>query len=130
MAFKGVFKFKSKEYRLLNFSHTIERTLDSRGAPASGVKGGMVSITIEIADNNDLAAWAMLDYQVEEGEVVIYKRDSEATLRSLKFKDAYIYFYQESFSADDNTPCTFTFYVTAKEIELVPDGVVAIADWA
>jgi hypothetical protein len=130
MAFKGVFKFKSKEYRLLAFSHNIVRQLDARGAPATGPNAGTVSITIEVGDNNDIAEWAMLDYQTEEGEVVLFKRDSDATLRSLKFKDAYIYQYQELFSADDVNPCTFSFSITAKEVELSPGGIVESAAWA
>ena len=130
MAFKGVFKFKGKEYRLINFTHTVERTLDNRGAPASGVVAGIISVTIEIGENNDIAAWAMLDYKAEEGEIVLYKRDSEATLRSLKFSDAYIFYYQESFSGDDSNPSTFTFSITAREVDLSPDGVMGTAPWA
>jgi hypothetical protein len=130
MAFKGVFKYKSKEYRLINFTHTVERTLDNRGAPSSGVVAGIISVTIEVGDNNDIAAWAMLDYQADEGEIVLYKRDSDATLRSLNFSDAYIFYYQEAFSADDSTPSTFTFSITARVVDLTPDGVEGTARWA
>ena len=130
MAFKGIFKYKGKEYRLINFTHTVERTLDNRGAPASGVVAGIINITVEIGDNNDIAAWAMLDYQADEGEIVLYKRDSEATLRSLKFKDAYIFFYQEIFNSDDTTPSIFSFSITAREVDLSPDGIMGTARWA
>ncbi|MCW3125678.1 MAG: phage tail protein [Bacteroidetes bacterium] len=130
MAFKGVFKFKGKEYTLLSFSHEMDRALDKRGAPAEQPKPGLITIQIEVADNNDLAAWAFIGYQTEEGEIVIYKRDSEATLRSLKFKDGYISYYLETFSNSDSQPSTFTISITPKEIQLSPGGIDLIADWA
>jgi hypothetical protein len=130
MAFKGVFKFKGKEYILLSFSHAMDRALDKRGAPAEQPKPGLINIEIEVADNNDLAAWAFIGYQTEEGEVVIYKRDSEATLRSLKFKDAYITSYLETFSSNNNQPSIFAITISPKEIELSPGGISLIADWA
>jgi hypothetical protein len=71
-------KFKSKEYRLISFSHSMQRTLDSRGAIWSA-GAGYVNIVIEVGDDNDIAEWAFLGYQTAEGEVVIYKRDSDAT---------------------------------------------------
>ena len=130
MAFKGVFKFKSKEYVLLSFSHAMDRTLDKRGAPAEQPKPGLISIEIEVGDNNDLAAWAFMGYQTEEGEIVIFKRDSEAKLRSLKFKDAYICSYLETFSGSDSRPSIFAITISPKEIELTPGGINLIADWA
>ena len=130
MAFKGVFKFKSKEYRLLSFSHSMQRVLDSRGAPSTQPGPGYVNIVIEVGDDNNIAEWAFLGYQTAEGEVVIFKRDSDAKLRSLKFKDAYVYSYMESFSADDSQPSTFSISITAKEVELNPGGIDTIAEWA
>ena len=130
MAFKGVFKFKSKEYTLLSFSHEMDRTLDKRGAPAERPKPGLINIQIEVSDNNDLAAWAFMGYQTEEGEIVIYKRDSEATLRSLKFKDAYISSYLETFNSNDNQPSIFAITISPKEIQLTHGGIDLIADWA
>jgi hypothetical protein len=130
MAFKGIFKFKSKEYRLIFFQHEMTRVLDNRGAPASEPQTGYIHITIEVGEDNALAGWAFFGHQSEDGEIILYKRDSDAKLRSLKFKDGYVFRYLESFSADDSTPSTFSVSITAKEIELSPDGVDRIADWA
>ena len=57
-------------------------------------------------------------FERKDGSIVFLKRDSEATLKELKFKEAYIVKYQEDFDATGNQPLKETFTLSAKEIEL------------
>lgn len=130
MAFKGIFKFKNKEYNLLDFDHEMTRGHDiATGAPTRMPTPGIISITVEAGEDNKIAAWAFLDFANEEGEIILYKRDSEATLRKLVFKDAYIVKYHESFNSGNSTPCSISISITPKEIEMSPEGINLIASW-
>ena len=129
MAVNGKFKFKSNEYRVIEFTHEMHRVLDGRGAPSSQPSPGFIHLTIEATDTNVFAGWAFSGSQSEDGEIILSKRDSEATMRSLKFKDAYVFGYKEHYSANDDSPATISLSITPKEIQLTPDSIDWIADW-
>ena len=57
-------------------------------------------------------------FERKDGSIVFLKRDSDATLKELKFTEAYLVDYSENFSSVGDMAVTETFTLSAKEIEL------------
>ena len=58
------------------------------------------------------------NFERKDGSVVFLKRDSDATLKELKFKEGYLIGFEESFHSANTNPMTITFTISAKKIEM------------
>ncbi|MDY3318243.1 phage tail protein [Ornithobacterium rhinotracheale] len=118
MSFKAKFKVAGKERNILAIDFGMLQETDATGRPSSVTRGGKVNITVEGTGETDLFEWMTNSFERKDGSIVFLKRDSEATLKELKFKEAYIVKYKEEFDASSDTPLTEVFTISAKEIEL------------
>ncbi len=57
-------------------------------------------------------------FERKDGSIVYSKRDNDATLKELKFKEAYLVDYNENFDSTGDNPVTESFTLSAKEIDL------------
>jgi len=118
MAFKAKLVVVGKERNILSVDYGMLQETDASGRPSSISRGGKIHITVESTGDTDLFEWMTNSFERKDGSIVFLKRDSEATLKELKFKEAYIVKYQEDFDATGNQPLKETFTLSAKEIEL------------
>ena len=112
MAFKAKLVVAGKERNILSVDYGMLQETDASGRPSK------IHITVESTGDTDLFEWMTNSFERKDGSIVFLKRDSEATLKELKFKEAYIVKYQEDFDATGNQPLKETFTLSAKEIEL------------
>jgi len=66
----------------------------------------------------DLFEWMTNSFERKDGSVVFLKRDSEATLKELKFTEAYLVKHKEKFDSVGDTPLTEVFTISARKIEM------------
>ena len=118
MAFKAKLVVAGKERNILSVDYGMLQETDASGRPSSISRGGKIHITVESTGDTDLFEWMTNSFERKDGSIVFLERDSEATLKELKFKEAYIVKYQEDFDATGNQPLKETFTLSAKEIEL------------
>ncbi|MFT4204239.1 MAG: type VI secretion system tube protein TssD [Chitinophagaceae bacterium] len=118
MSFKAKLKVAGKEYNVLDVGYSLHQEVDPTGRPSSITRGGKISVTVESTGETDLFEWMCNNFERKEGSVVFIKRDSDATLKELKFKEGYLIDYDEEFHAVDNNPLKTAFTISAKEISL------------
>lgn len=118
MSFKAKLKVSGKERNILSIDYGMFQETDATGRPSSVTRGGKINITVEGTGETDLFEWMTNSFERKDGSIIFLKRDSEATLKELKFTEAYIVKYKEDFDASSATPLTETFTISAKEIEL------------
>lgn len=118
MSFKAKLKVAGKEYNVLDVNYSLHQEVDATGRPSSITRGGKISITIESTGETDLFEWMCNNFERKEGSIVFIKRDSDATLKELKFKEGYLINYEEQFHSIDNNPLKTSFAISAKEITL------------
>ena len=118
MSFKAKLKVAGKEYNVLSVSYALFQETDATGRPSTVTRGGKIDVVVESTGEADFFEWMTNSFERKDGSIVFLKRDSEATLKELKFKEAYIVKYQEDFDATGNQPLKETFTLSAKEIEL------------
>ena len=119
MSFTSKFKTSSgKECNILSVEYAMLQETDPTGRPSSVTRGGKIHLTVEGTGETDLFEWMTNSFERKDGSVVFKKRDSDATLKELQFKDAYIVKYTENFDSTGENPLTESFVLSAKEIEL------------
>jgi Hemolysin coregulated protein Hcp (TssD) len=116
MSFKVKLKVGGKELNVLDLSYQLKQETDATGRPSSITRGGKINITIESTGDTSQIEWMMTNFERKDGSIVFIKRDTDATMKELQFKEAYMVEYRENFSSVNDQPVTETFTLSAKEI--------------
>ena len=118
MSFKAKFKAAGKELNVLDAQYKMHQEVDATGRPSSITRGGQITLTVESNQETDLFEWMCNNFERKDGSIVFFKRDSDATMKELKFKEGYLIGFEEKFHASNNNPLSTTFIISAKEITM------------
>jgi hypothetical protein len=118
MSFKAKFKVAGKEFTALNVSYGLFQETDATGRPSTVTRGGKIDIVVEGTNSTELFEWMTNSFERKDGSVVFYKRDSDATLKELKFTEGYLVKHKENFDSTGENPLTETFTISARKIEM------------
>ncbi len=116
MAFKAKLNVGGNEYNVLNCSYSLHQEIDATGRPSSITRGGTISLTVESTSDTSLSDWMFNNFEARDGSIVFLKRDTDATSKELKFKEAYMVQYAESFDSTGSNPMAESFVISAKSI--------------
>ena len=117
MSFKAKLKVAGKEMNVLACNYSLKQETDATGRPSSITRGGKINITVESTGDTTLFEWMCNNFERKDGSIVFIKRDSDATLKTVEFKEAYLVDYMEDFGSTGDNPVTESFTLSAKEIE-------------
>jgi hypothetical protein len=118
MSFKAKFKAGSIEQNVLSCSYSLHQEVDPTGRPSSISRGGQITIEVEGTNSTELFEWMCNSFERKDGSVIFFKRDSDATLKELKFKEGYLINFSETFSSTSSNPLNILFTISAKEIQM------------
>lgn len=118
MSFKAKLKVAGKELNILKHHFDLRQETDATGRPSSVTRGGKITLTVEANGETTFFEWMCNNFERKDGSIVYIKRDSDATMKELKFKEAYMVDYNETFNSTGDNPVTETFTLSAKEIDL------------
>lgn len=118
MSFKAKFKVAGKEFTALNVSYGLFQETDATGRPSTVTRGGKIDVVVEGTNSTELFEWMTNSFERKDGSIVFYKRDSDATLKELKFTEGYLVKHKENFDSTGENPLTETFTISARKIEL------------
>ncbi len=116
MSFKLTFEAGGQKKNVLEASYGLKQETDVTGRPAAVTRGGKIKVTVEATGETDLVEWMMNNFERKDGNIKWIKRDNDATLKELQFREAYMVDYHENFDHDGPTPATITFTLSAREI--------------
>ena len=118
MSFKAKFKAGSIELNVLSCSYSLYQEVDATGRPSSISRGGQIQLVVEGTNSTELFEWMCNSFERKDGSVIFIKRDSDATLKELKFKEGYLINFSESFTSTSGDPLNVVFTISAKEITM------------
>jgi UDP:flavonoid glycosyltransferase YjiC (YdhE family) len=118
MSFKAQLKVAGKVYNVLNVSYGLFQETDATGRPSTITRGGKIDVVVEGTGGTDLFEWMTNSFERKDGSVVFFKRDSEATLKELKFTEAYLVKHKEKFDTTRDNPLTQQFTISARSISM------------
>ena len=119
MAFKATLQLGSKEYDVLQCSFSLNRDVDAKGRPSSGVYGGTIHVEVESTEDTSVIE-SMVNSQFKQfsGKVVIKKTDEDAKMKELFFSNGYIIQYNEGINVIGNHPMTLSFVISTQSLKL------------
>ncbi len=118
MSFNATLKVEGGEYDVLSCNFSFGQATDDKGAPASGVKGGSIFVQITTSDDTALLGWMIDPHKKTSGSIVFKKVDEDATLKEVKFEDAYCVGYSESFNSTSASAMTVSINISARKIDI------------
>jgi len=119
MAFKARLNFSGKEYDVLNCSYALNRDVDSKGRPSSGVYGGSIDIEVESTeDTSVIESMVNNQYKPLTGTLLIKKSEEDSKMKELTFEDAYIVKYSEGLDITGDSPMSYKFTISARKLKL------------
>ena len=116
MSFKAKLKVGGKEVNVLNCNYAMKQETDATGRPSSITRGGKITMTVESTGDTTFFEWMCNNFERKDGTITFVKRDSDATMKELNFKEAYLVDYKENFEASGDNPVTESFTLSAREI--------------
>jgi type VI secretion system TssD-like protein len=118
MSFKAQFKVSGKVVNVLNCNYALKQETDATGRPSSITRGGKINMTVESTGDTTFFEWMTNNFERKDGTITFIKRDSDATMKELNFKEGYLVDYKENFDASGDNPVTESFTISAKEISV------------
>ena len=107
------------DVRVVDFSYSLSRDYDPTGRPSGGVRGGVIQMTIESTSKAELYDWIVAPYKTKSGVIKIADEKEEGSwMKEIKFEDAYIVDYSESFHWQGGDNMMESFTITAKKLEI------------
>jgi hypothetical protein len=118
MSFKAKLKVGSKEVNVLYCSYDLTQEVDATGRPSAITRGGRIKLQVESTGDSFFFEWMCNNFERKEGVLTFVKRDTDAKMKELEFKEGYLVKYEESFEQHNSLPLTETFTISAKEIKV------------
>lgn len=110
MSFLAQIKFFDEEgtagegfHNVLECSYEFNVATDRRGKRTEDMRGGQISILLESSHKVDFLEW-MISGENKSGEIIFYKRDTEASAKKVFFGLADCIHYSEEFDAEGKLP--------------------------
>lgn len=119
MAFKAQLKIGGKTFDVLQTNFSLNRDVDSKGRPTSGVYGGTINVEIESTEDTSVIETMVNNtFKPFNGSVLFKKSEEDAKMKELLFETAYIIQYNEGISVVGNKPMSLSFVISAKTIKM------------
>lgn len=118
MSFKAKLSVAGKDYNVLNASYDLFQEVDATGRPSSVTRGGKIYVTVESTQETDLFEWMCHNFERKDGSITFLKRDSDATMKKLEFKEGYLIKFEEVYASDNKNPMIISFGISAQEIKM------------
>ncbi|MCF3111411.1 phage tail protein [Niabella sp. CC-SYL272] len=118
MSFKAQLEVAGKKVNILDMNYALNQETDATGRPSSITRGGKITLTVESTGETNFFEWMCNNFERKDGKIVFTKRDSDATMKELNFKEGYLVQYRENFNSTSDNPITETFTISAKEISM------------
>ena len=116
MRYTAKFKAGKIEEDVLSCTYSFYQAVDASGRPLSPSRGGQINIEILGSNRTDLFEWMCENLEHKDGQIVFLQNDSEAALKELTFKEAYLINFTECFSTSNANSLSVIFTISAKEI--------------
>jgi hypothetical protein len=126
MSFLARLKLGENTYNVITADYEVSQQVDQNKMPMAIPKLGFINVIIESSTKVELLDWAIQN-QKKNGKIIFYKKDNNATMKALDFKDAFCVQYKEIFEAEGAIPMRIILKLVAREIECM--GVVRAEKW-
>jgi hypothetical protein len=117
-SFKSVLTVNGQDYNVQHLSYALSQETDATGRPSAITRGGRIVATVESTGKTDLFEWMVNNFERKDGTITFFKRDTDAKLKTLEFKEGYLVSFEETFDYANKHPMTISFTISAREMTM------------
>lgn len=118
MSFLAKLVLGSTEFNVLAADYEISQSTDAQNRPNGKPRGGVINLTLEASNKNDLAEWMLSPTMKKSGQLTFYRRDANSSMKTISFSDAFCINYKESFDAGNQDPMKTIIRISAGELKI------------
>lgn len=118
MSFLAKLVLGSTEFNVLAADYEISQPTDAQNRPNGKPKGGIINLTLEASNKNDLAEWMLSPTMKKSGQLTFYRRDANSSMKTISFSDAFCINYKECFDASNKDPMKTLVRISAGELKI------------
>lgn len=118
MSFRASLNFEGKDYDVLKCSYSIEREVDSKGRPSSGLYGGKIYITVESTTDVSVIEKMATQFKPNTGTIIFKKNDEDSKMKELKWENGYIISFKEGIEIVGEIPMAIEFVISAQKLTI------------
>lgn len=130
MSFLAKLVLGSSEFNVLSADYEISQPTDSQNRPNGKPKGGIINLTLEASNKNDLAEWMLSPTMKKAGQLTFYRRDANSAMKTISFSDAFCVNYKEVFVANGEDPMKTLIRISAGELKINNATVAVTNPWS
>ncbi|MFD2934192.1 type VI secretion system tube protein TssD [Spirosoma flavum] len=119
MSFRAELSVDGNTYPIRQLWLEISQTIDAVGRPSSTTQGGKIKLEMDVTEDDTLSEWMADPHKTLGGSVRYYRTDEDATLKEIKFEDAFCVDYVERFDGTQSAqPMTTTITISAQKLKI------------
>lgn len=117
-------------YPVQHCSYEFTQATGERGRVIAKVRHGLVRLTLDVPDDDQLLDWAASPYKPLAGQLIFYDAKGGPALETLSWEEGQCVGYQEEFSSGDQQQGAYVCHLTiaARKLTLQPGGPAAYVD--
>ncbi|GHT59704.1 hypothetical protein AGMMS50239_06960 [Bacteroidia bacterium] len=116
MSFRASLSLEGQTYDVIKCHYTIEREVDSKGRPSSGLYGGKIHITLESTTDVSVVEKMATQFKPNTGTITFKKGDEDSKMKDLKWENGYIVGYREGIEIVGEIPMATEFVISAQKL--------------
>lgn len=118
MTYKAQLKIGNKEFNVITCEYELQRDVDAKGRPSSGIYGGTINLSIESTDDNSIIELMVNQYKPIDGSIIFTKSNERYAMKELSFENGYIIKYLEKIDTTGPTSMLTNFVISAEKIKI------------
>jgi hypothetical protein len=117
-------------YPVQHCSYEFTQATSERGRVIAKVRHGLVRLTLDVPDDDQLLDWAASPYKLLAGQLIFYDAKGGPALETLSWEDGQCVGYQEEFVSGNQQQGAYMCHLTiaARKLTMQPGGPAAYVD--
>ena len=91
---------ESEGIPLLSCDFSFIQEIDERGLPRSQVKGGVIEMSFNSIEDEEIMWWMVSNQADKSGKILFSSGEDTKAFKTIEFKDARCFYYRETFIRD------------------------------
>jgi hypothetical protein len=102
-SFNCVLSVAGQEFSVVHCAYEFNQPTGARGRASAKVRSGVITLHLDVPDNNHLLAWAADPHKKLSGNLVFHQIDRPVVSEKLTFEDGFCVSYEEIFEVGSTT---------------------------
>lgn len=122
-------EINSYKHNILRYEYGFYRNIDCKGRPTTGILGGNIYVEMESDSSNAVLEMLLADmdrplqsFFLRSEPIPVFGRiihtNDDMMFREIAFDEAYLYYHEESMSAEGNAPMITRFLISPTRLDI------------